>query len=210
MAQVRDVFGPYHAELSRSAAASEYVWKDATRIAGTQFELGEQPFNRNKKRDWDAIWAAAVDGDLLSIPASVRVQSYRTIRGIMSDFAQPVALVRVAYCFWGRSGTGKSRDAWAAAGVDAYGKDPASKFWCGYGGQQAVVFDEFRGRIDIGHILRWLDRYPVSVEIKGSSVPLAAERIWFTSNIHPESWYPELDVETVAALLRRLNITQYH
>lgn len=209
LAVVRDTFGPYHAELTRSSAAVDYVWKDDTRVAGTQFELGEQPFNRNKKRDWDAIWTAALAGDLASIPASVRVQSYRTIRAICSDHQKPVGMVRTCHVFWGRTGSGKSRDAWAAAGDNAYCKDPRSKFWCGYDRQEHVIFDEFRGGIDIGHILRWTDRYPVIVEIKGSAVPLCAKNIWFTSNIHPRDWYPELDQETQAALLRRLNITHY-
>jgi len=40
---VKDAFGPTaHAELSRSNAANEYVWKEETRIAGTQFELGNK------------------------------------------------------------------------------------------------------------------------------------------------------------------------
>jgi len=69
-----------------------------------------------------------------------------------------------------------------------------------------VVIDEFRGDIDISHLLRWLDRYPVVVEIKGSSTPLVAEKIWITSNLHPTAWYPNLDPLTYAALERRLNI----
>jgi len=69
-----------------------------------------------------------------------------------------------------------------------------------------VVMDEFRGDIDISHLLRWLDRYPVVVEIKGSSTPLVAEKIWITSNLHPSAWYPNLDPLTQEALLRRLTI----
>lgn len=206
---VRSVFGNAHAELSRSAAAADYVWKEETRVAGTQFELGEQAFNRNKKRDWDAIWASAIAGDLLSVPAPVRVQSYRTLRAIGADFAEPVGMVRSCQVFWGRSGSGKSRDAWAAAEDGCYSKDPRSKFWCGYRGQTCVVLDEFRGGIDVAHMLRWLDRYPVCVEVKGSSVPLCATRFWITSNIHPDAWYPDLDVETLAALKRRMHITHY-
>ena len=70
-----------------------------------------------------------------------------------------------------------------------------------------VILDEFRGDIDISHLLRWLDRYPVIVELKGSSAPLVAEKIWITSNLHPSSWYPLLDAATYAALERRLQIT---
>lgn len=93
--------------------------------------------------------------------------------------------------------------------MDAYPKDPRSKFWDGYRGHQHVVIDEFRGGIDISHILRWLDRYPVIVEVKGSSTVLKAEGIWITSNLDPRCWYPEADEETVSALLRRLNITHF-
>jgi len=210
LAVVRGTFGPYHAELSRSSAANDYVWKDDTRVPGTQFELGVQPFNRNKPRDWDAIWDAALSGDLAAIPASVRVQSYRTIRAIGADFAKPVGMVRACHVFWGPTGTGKSRAAWEAAGLDAYAKDPRSKFWCGYAGQAHVVLDEFRGGIDIGHMLRWLDRYPVCVEVKGSSRPFCASTIWITSNLHPRDWYPDLDAATVDALMRRLQVTQFH
>lgn len=66
------------------------------------------------------------------------------------------------------------------------------------------------GGIDVSHILRFCDRYPVRVETKGSSRPLCAEKIWFTSNVDPRNWYPELDPETLVALLRRFNITHFN
>lgn len=144
------------------------------------------------------------------IPASIRVQSYRTLRAISSDFAQPIAVERSCEVFWGKTGTGKSRLAWERAGINAYPKDPRTKFWCGYGSQETVVIDEFRGGIDISHLLRWLDRYPVIVEIKGGSVVLKAKTFYITSNIAPEFWYPELDVETFSALRRRLKVTEFH
>lgn len=63
--------------------------------------------------------------------------------------------------------------------------------------------DEFRGKLDIAHFLRWTDRYALSVEIKNSSRPLKATKFWFTSNLHPKDWYPEADEETQRAILRR-------
>ncbi|AHH31462.1 replication-associated protein [Dragonfly larvae associated circular virus-2] len=207
---VKVLFGPAaHAELSRSAAATQYVWKEETRVAGTQFNLGAKPFERNSKRDWDSIWLSAQEGNLEAIPADVRVVSYRTLRAIGSDYAVPRALERTCYVFWGSTGTGKSRTAWEQAGMDAYCKDPRSKFWDGYCSQENVVIDEFRGGIDISHILRWLDRYPVRVEIKGSSRPLQATKLWITSNLDPNLWYPDIDAETLLALRRRLTITHF-
>lgn len=133
----------------------------------------------------------------------------RTIRAIASDYDQPQAMLRHACVFWGPTGTGKSRRAWEEAGVHAYPKDPRSKFWCGYQGQPDIIIDEFRGGIDIAHLLRWLDRYPVRVEIKGSSKPLCATKFWITSNLAPRFWYPDADEKTIDALLRRLTVTEF-
>jgi len=210
LASLRSLFGQEcHAELTRSAAADEYVWKEETRVQGTQFEFGSKPLNRNDAKDWDQIWDLAVAGDILSIPSDIRIRHYSTIRRICSDYANPIGMERRCLVFWGATGTGKSRRAWAEAGDEAYAKDPRSKFWCGYRGQENVVIDEFRGGIDISHLLRWLDRYPVSVEIKGSSTPLCAEVFWITSNIHPNDWYPDLDLATRGALVRRMVITEF-
>lgn len=172
LAQVIKCLGPGHYESTRSDAADGYVWKDETAIAGSRFEYGTRPHRRNSKTDWDAIWASAVGGDIGTVPASLRVVHYRTLRAIATDHMVPPALERTCHVFWGTTGSGKSRDAWLAAGMDAYSKDPRSKFWCGYRGQRHVVLDEFRGGIDVSHLLRWLDRYPVIVEVKGGAQPL--------------------------------------
>lgn len=164
------------------------------------------PTRRNNESDWARVWDLAVSGNILAIEPSIRVQHYRTLRSISSDFAEPLAITRSCVVYWGATGVGKSRRAWDEAGLEAYPKDPRTKFWCGYSGQTNVVIDEFRGGIDISHLLRWLDRYPVIVEVKGSSVVLKAEKIWITSNLKPRNWYPDLDAATYEALERRLEI----
>lgn len=209
LAAVKSIYGTTcHAEPTRSAAAGAYVWKDDTAVIGTRFELGSVGVVGKNKRDWDAILHSAKSGDYSGIPADVVVRSYGSLKRITADNLRPLAIERTVHVFWGATGTGKSRRAWGEAGLDAYPKDPATKFWDGYQGQKNVVIDEFRGTIGIHNMLRWLDRYPVIVEIKGSSVVLNAETIWITSNLHPSSWYPELDLETQAALLRRLEIEE--
>lgn len=50
LSSVIDIFGPYHAEPTKSDAALQYVWKEDTRVDGTQFELGEKSFNRNSPK----------------------------------------------------------------------------------------------------------------------------------------------------------------
>jgi len=144
----------------------------------------------------------------MDIPADIRIRCYSTLRRISSDYSRPLAIERSCIVYHGKTGVGKSRRAWEELGLDSYPKDSRTKFWCGYQGQENVIVDEFRGGIDVGHILRWLDRYPVNVEIKGSSMPLSAKRFVITSNLHPCLWYPELDPLTIEALLRRLEIVE--
>lgn len=206
LAAIKRIFGDSaHAEPTRSAAALDYVWKDDTRVEGTQLELGDPPHQRNSERDWERIRAMAMEGRLDDLDGQTYVCHYNQLKRIAVDNMVPIGVEKEVVVYWGRTGTGKSRRAWAEAGLGAYPKDPRSKFWDGYRGQEHVVVDEFRGGIDIAHLLRWLDRYPVIVEVKGSSVVLQAKKVWITSNIPPSEWYPGLDAETLAALMRRFN-----
>lgn len=195
-----------HFEATRSSAAEAYCSKEATGVPGSQFCLGTKPFRRNSKTDWDKVRQDAESGSFGEIPSDVFVRHYGSLRRIAADCARPVALERSCTVLWGRSGVGKSRRAWEEAGDEAYCKDPLTKWWCGYRGQTNVIVDEFRGIINISHLLRWLDRYPVLVETKGSSQPLLASKFWITSNLHPREWYPDLDSATYEALERRMKI----
>lgn len=194
-----------HLEPTRSSAARDYVWKDESSL-GHRFEFGELPFRRNVKTDWEDIKKKAIRGELLTISGNVYIPYYNSLCRIAADNATPVPIVRSISLFWGCTGTGKSRRAWEEAGPLAYPKDPRTKWWCGYRGQSHVIIDEFRGGVDIAHLLRWFDRYPCLVERKGGSLPLSATKIWITSNLSWEDWYPALDEQTKAALRRRLDV----
>lgn len=203
---VRECFGPWHAELTRSGAANAYVWKDDTAVAGTRFELGGLRIRRGPDTDWESIRELARTGRLDDIPADIYVRNYNSLKRIAMDHLQPTPTERTVRVYWGPTGVGKSRRAWAEAGMDAFPKDPRTKFWDGYRGHKKVVFDEFRGDIDIAHILRWFDRYPVIIEVKGSSTVFEATDVWITTNLDPVEWYPMVDGLTKDALYRRLII----
>jgi len=201
--------GDWHVELTRSEAYDEYVWKEHTRI-GERFEFGRKPVRRNVATDWDLVWQNAKKGAHEEIPANIRVLHFGNLCRIAAYYASPVGIVRTVDVFCGATGTGKSRRAWDEATFQAFPKDPLSKFWCGYQGHPNVVIDEFRGGVHVSHLLRWLDRYPVIVDIKGSSVCLKAEKIWITSNLHPRDWYRDIDAGTYAAILRRIRIFEFY
>lgn len=207
LATVKRIFGERtHAEPTRSTAAESYVFKDDTAVVGTRFELGNKPINRNNPQDWETVRLCAIEGKLEDIPADIFVRYYGNLRKIGCDYQRPTAMDRKVIVFWGATGVGKSHRAWSMAGEDAYPKDPNTKFWDGYRNHGKVVIDEFRGRIDISHVLRWFDKYPVIVEVKGSATVLKAREIYITSNLSPYDWYPDIDQQTRDALMRRLEI----
>nr|QTE03365.1 MAG: replication-associated protein [Fringilla montifringilla CRESS-DNA-virus sp.] len=208
LSAVRKLLGPWHAEPTKSVLAEAYCHKEATGVPGTGFILGQKPFKRCSAKDWSDILRSAQASRFEDIPPDVFVRYYGNIKRIAVESAQPVGIERTCTVFWGPTGTGKSKLAWEQAGLDAYPKDPCTKFWDGYRGQACVVVDEFRGSIGISHLLRWLDRYPVLVEIKGSSTVFKAEKIWFTSNLHPREWYKDVDGVTIDALMRRLEVVE--
>lgn len=202
---VKSIFGDQgHWELTRSAAAESYVWKEETAVPGTRFELGAKPFNRSSSTDWQSVWDNAIADKFDDIDPSIRVGHYRTLVKIRQDHLEPRAMERIVSVFWGDSGTGKTRRAWEEAGLHAYPKGATTRFWDGYRNHEHVVLDEFRGDVALSLLLQWLDRYPLIVECKGSSVVANYSKIWITSNLHPRDWYPNADAEGLAGLLRRI------
>lgn len=199
-----------HCEPSRSSAAEDYVWKEDTRVPDTQFEMGARPMNRSSKTDWDDVLSKVKQGRIDETPADVQVRYYNSLKRIVVDNMVNVPRPEIdAQFFWGVSGSGKTRAAWDQAGLDAYIKNPNTKWWDGYRNQENVIIDEFTGRIDISYLLTWLDRYPCTVEVKGYSVPLRAIRFWITSNLSIEECYPDAKDAQIQALRRRLRVTHY-
>lgn len=208
---IQQLFGvQMHAELTNSKKAEDYVWKDETCVSPTtRFELGRKKSNRDPKHDWEAIRQSAIQNDLHAISPDVYVRYFSSLERIASRHFRPAILERESYVFWGPTATGKSHTAWAITNMCAYPKNPLDKWWDSYQGQEDVVIDEFRGGIPFPLLLRWTDKFPQLVQTKGSNAMLRVKRMFFTSNVHPREWYPDLDSATQDAILRRLKIYEF-
>ena len=94
---------------------------------------------------------------------------------------------------YGPGGTGKSSLAKAIAtksGYDIYTKDCSSVYWQGYQGEEAVIFHEFKGAMQISDFKEMLDDHPWEVNIKYSSCQFRARLVVICSNYNPNTWYP--------------------
>lgn len=198
-----------HCETSRSSAANDYVWKEDTRVPGTQFELGTLPVSRARTVDWNAVYFAAVDGSFDNIPKDILIRNYTSLKRIRVDNCKPPfrpdVFVRV---YWGPTGTGKTHRCFAEAGENFFVKNSRTKWWDGYQGQPNVIIDEFAGSIDVTYLLNWFDKYPCFAEVKGFTIPLQAINFWVTSNIDPKFWYGDITLAHRDALLRRLTVVE--
>ncbi|HHZ97037.1 MAG TPA: hypothetical protein EYN67_16125 [Flavobacteriales bacterium] len=114
--------------------------------------------------------------------------------------------------FYGRSGSGKSRQAYTDASADplsrVYTKPPDCKWFDSYNGHDTIIFDDYRGNwFSFSFLLRLLDVFPIQVECKGSMVPLCATKFYFTCPMRPEVLYANLanrEHGRIAQLLRRI------
>jgi len=94
-------------------------------------------------------------------------------------------------CYWiyGATGVGKSHLAHELF-PNAYIKPNSHKWFHNYRLEREVIIDELEGSIPISLLLIWADKYPCTVETKGSVMPLYATTIVVTSNYSPAQLYP--------------------
>lgn len=108
----------------------------------------------------------------------------------------------------GATGTGKTRQVYEQYGFENVYRAVCNsgKWFDGYNGQPAVVFDECSAGA-IMPVTQWLtitDGYPLSVPVKGGFVPFRPESIYFTTNTDYRIWWSDICQEHLAAVKRRV------
>jgi len=208
--QMKSMDPQCHWELTRSTAIESYVWKEASKVQGTEFEFGSKPFKRNAAKDWDEVFLNCQRGEMDKIDSGTKIRHYNALRSIQHDAILPVRRpdVEVEY-YWGSTGTGKSH----AADIkypDAYWKISSNKWWDGYKGEDTVIIDELSTEcISIAKMLTWFDKYKCSVEVKGGTVGLRATKFIITSNLSVDELLVNEKDAHKAAFKRRVKATEF-
>lgn len=167
---------------------------------------------KGKRGDLDEIAEMVKTESLMTIADTFPSQFIRYHRGITelqrlhhSQMRDPTSPVTVEWWF-GPTGTGKSRDAFMTL-PGAYVKMANNKWWDGYLGETEVIMDDYRpGMCPFNELLRLLDRYPMRVELKGSSMPLSATHFVITTTKRPEILWMGRTEEDLNQLIRRISI----
>lgn len=199
-----EAIGSTQADLRRCI---DYCRKAAGRIEGP-WEWGEAPA-QGRRSDLATVASRIIRGEderkLAFEYPSTFIQYGRGIRVFQGLIQQPQAQDRKLYWIAGTTGVGKSHLAWNRF-PDAYGLFQW-KWWEGYGGQSVVIADDLDlTEVQVGEFLRYTDRWPARVPIKGGSVPIRFTTIIFTSNVPWEDFKARLsnDGNQLDAVQRRL------
>lgn len=199
-AQLRQMLPRAHLEQRRGSPveARRYCTKEDTRRDGP-WEFGDPPAGAGARKDIDElrqlVHSGASEKDVADSHTGMYLRYTNGIRNYMR-LVQKSSALRDVYVavYYGDSGAGKTYKA-SQDNPEAYWKMPDNKWFDGYNGESTVIIDDFGSGDSVPFsyrmLLRLLDRYPLMVEVKGSSVNFVATKIIMTSNFHPRAWYPQ-------------------
>lgn len=222
MARLQALIPGAHFERAMGSAEQnkEYCSKE-----GDFEERGDMPVGGGKRTDLDNVRELVRKGASIAQIAD-EVKSYQALKFAerYKDLITPTETREVdVRWYWGATGTGKTHTAFTEF-PDAWMSSGGLKWWDGYCGQRAVIFDDFRAdHCSYARLLRLLDKWPVRlfvclcsqrcalltisqvrVEVKGSTVQLLATTIIITTPDRPEGMEPHTGGEDITQLLRRI------
>lgn len=213
LSAVKKLLPRAHLEPRRGShvQAKQYSSKEDTRADGP-WEFGddsEVPKSSGSRSDLNEVKAKLDAGTSQLDIAKDHFGSWCRYRNSFQAYTNLTATPRneapKVYILWGPPGTGKSYQATQLAGPDAFWlprpQNGDNLWWDGYQSGKNLVIDEFYSWIKYDFFLRMLDRYPVTVPIKGSTAVFNSPIIVITSNADPDTWYPK--VPNRSALERR-------
>lgn len=202
------------AKLSTFNQAIDYTQKD-----NTFYERGTRPIDAVVKGEQNRERAARnlkavmekryddVDPDVLC--CQLRNYEYAAARLKAARAGAPATLQGPLDNYWVYGAAGVGKDTFVnQMAPHAYLKDPDTRWWDGYDGQEDVIIRDLGPDHDPRVVKVWADRYPFPAEVKGSTLgDIRPKRMFVTTNYAPDEVYepPELD-----AVERRFQIIHAH
>lgn len=191
----------------KAEQAIAYCMKD-----GKWIEFGERPEKKNQgaRSDIEEVKTMVREGKSMRQIADVctSFQALRFAENITQYYEKKRDWMPEVYWYWGSTGSGKTRAAYEEAGSDCWMSGKNLKWFQDYDGNENVIFDDFRKDFCTFHeLLRLLDRYPYTIEVKGGSRQFLAKKIWITCPFKPEALYDTR--EDIEQLTRRISVVKF-
>lgn len=180
------------------------------------FQESGDPPAQGKRTDLAAccemVKAGATSAEIATLHPTTFVVHQRGLVALRAALLIPRVDPPQVYWYYGDTGTGKTRKAFELGGPTSYFKPMDTQFWEGYAGQETCILDDLRQTsFPFDQLLRLLDRYPLTVSIKGTSCPFVSKRIIITCPVAPEALFVNhttgVIYEHIGQLLRRITET---
>lgn len=206
---IQKKFFKAHIEIRQGTPvqASDYCKKDDPNF----FEKGIIS-GQGKRKDLEDLAQLVIDGNNNNSIAKFKpvgfMKFHKHINALRSALIEKRTVVPKVKVFYGPTGTGKSwkaREIFEAKDEPYYVWTPARKHWFdGYAGEKNVIFEEYRGQLELGFFLNLLDRYDCPIEYKGGTTEFCGTHIIITSPQDASRWYPHKEEDNIKQLLRRI------
>lgn len=217
-----------HWEVTRGTnqQAADYCRKEDSYTGGLRFEHGALPQRAEAPKRQamlqDAIETIDELKEMYIPPRKIAttallcpsfIQAYKHITAdILGPYRPELKIVTMV----APPGTGKSysiQERFPEHGICIAGN---SGVWFQNPTAEVMVFEEFNGQIPLTRMLRFLDTYPLALEVKGSMAPAMYRVVIITSNTSPKYWYthnglddltPDKRLDAIHALWDRIGYT---
>ena len=201
---------PHHVELCRGSLAQNERYCSKS---GDYTEIGTRPA-QGARVDLNEIAERVKQGtsvDEITLENPMAFHQYgRTLQRLEDIRLRKVACTEMPKCIWlyGPTGVGKSHMARELAGADVYTYPHDNGWWDGYTGQNAVIFDDFRGEIPYGRLMTLADKWPTTVKRRSTApFPFTSKLIIITSFGDPrEVFHHHSDSDSLGQLYRRFEV----
>jgi len=179
-------------------------------------ELKKQGKREDLKVICDAIKEGELDCEGIRDFEPILFHQYgRTFEKVEDDRLRKVVrmVMTIGIWIWGETRTGKSEMAYEGFSYDThYNYNNNDKgWWCNYRGQEVVIINDFRGKIEYDTMLNLVDKYPYEVPRRGRPpFPFTSKKVIITSALPPWEIYHNRDSkDSINQLLRRFDIWHY-
>lgn len=197
----------FHLEIRMGSQeqAIEYCMKESDDITewGTKIKPG-------RRTDLDLARRIAYDYGMAEVVARCSLQSIKVAEKFLeyNEEKRKLKAPPLVIWIWGPSGSGKTElSKKLSKNYNKYVWNPTAtgRWWNGYDRHELVIMNEFRlTSTKEGFLLDLLDKHPLTVEVKGSSRQMLADKFIINQMMAPESFWESK--ESVEQLRRRITV----